>query len=335
MLQVLLLILKILLWVVLGILGLLLLLILLILFAPIKYQVDAKYYGKAKILAKVSFLIVSVKVFFDQETKEMTNVIRILGIPFKPKSESKPKDVDSAFDDEDDEFNLEEELVEDVPSVGLSNIQNEHITDGTDEPVSSIVSGEEANDETGSTNTALNEEFDLWDNDDKTLPEEEKKLSGRIKVFIRKLWEKLIKVKDFIINLNPDTISDTFNKKTAKIRRTINRFKQFWNMKCTIKTRAYLKKYIVSVIKHIAPRKVKGYIHFGMDEPYKTGQVIGYLSMIPFVYQKHLTWEPDFYNKVMEGELYLKGRLRIGYIARIVLKLHVWKTIKMATKITK
>ncbi len=321
MLQVLLLILKILLWIILGLLGLVLVLLLLVLFAPIKYEVDANYYGTAKVKAKVSFLIVSVRVFFDQETKEFTNVIRILGIPLKQKKKDKPKKSEDVFDDEEVKESLE-------PNQDPK--PNQNLESGQDiEQKQDTVSQENTDD------ASLNEEFDLWNTEDKVVPEEEKKLVVRIKIFFKKLWEKVIKIKDFLINLNPDTISEAISKKTAKLRRTISRFKQFWNMKCTIKTRAYLKKYIVSVLKHIAPRKVRGFIHFGMDEPYKTGQTIGYLSMLPFVYQKHLVWEPDFYNKVMEGELYLKGKLRIGYIARIVLKLHIWKTIKMASKIMK
>lgn len=329
MLQVLLLILKILLWVILGLLGLVLLLLLLVLFAPIKYEVDAKYYGTAKVKAKVSFLIVSIRVCFDQETKEFTNVTRVLGIPLKQKKKDKPKKKEDVFEDVssvEDEFSFDEELIEDVSRV---NAQISEENKQKSEPNQDVTTKETADD------ALLNEEFDLWDNEDKVIPEEEKKLVVRIKIFFKKLWDKLVAIKDLLVHLNPDTISEAINKKTAKLRRTVNRFKQFWNMKCTIKTRSYLKKYIVSVLKHIAPKKVKGYIHFGMEEPYKTGQIIGYLSMIPFVYQKHLVWEPDFYNKIIEGDLYLKGKVRIGYIARIVLKIHIWKTIKMATKIMK
>ena len=35
----------------------------------------------------------------------------------------------------------------------------------------------------------------------------------------------------------------------------------------------------------------------------------------------------------IEGELYLKGKIRLGYIARIVLNINIWKTIKAARKI--
>lgn len=319
MLQVLLLILKILLWVLLGVLGLALLLLILVLAMPLKYTIDAEYYGNAKVKAKVSFLIVSIKIFFDQETKELTNKIRILGIPFKLKDSSEQKENKSKKTKQ--QKNKRKKTSEDVHSIDNS-LSNENISTDT------------KMDYSDNDFTSVNEEFDLWNNEEDTLPKEEKKFFGRLKVFLKSLWNKLLKIKDFLAKLTPDNLESAFYKKTAKIRRTVNRFKQFWDMKCTIKTRAYLKKYIISVLKHIAPRKVKGYIHFGMDEPYKTGRTIGYLSMIPFSYQKDLEWEPDFYNKVMEGELYLKGKIRLGYIARIVLNINVWKTIKMATKIT-
>ena len=320
MLQILLTILKIILWIFLGILGLVVVLLLLVLFAPIKYKVDAKKYETIKVKAKINFLIASVTVLFDQETNQLDNVVRICGIPLKfggSEKKDKPKKEKKGKKQKD----IVEETIED------SSVEN--ITEDTS--IQSIDVASETS-ETQTENTLESDKFDVFE-DTNELPKEEKHLLGRIKVLFKKIWEKLIKVKDFLIDFNPDTVSEFINNKTCKLRKTIHRFKIFWNMKCTVKTRAYLKKYLLSVFKHIAPRKVKGNVKFGFDEPYKTGQIIGYISMLPFVYQKELYWEPDFYNKVIEGELYLKGKIRLGYIARIVLNINIWKTIKAARKI--
>ena len=72
MLHVLLLILKIIGWILLGIIGLLLLLVMLILFCPIRYQADISYQGGKTLQAKakVRYLILSVRVLYDQSREK-------------------------------------------------------------------------------------------------------------------------------------------------------------------------------------------------------------------------------------------------------------------------
>ncbi len=306
MLHIILTILKIILWILLGILGLALLLVLVLAFAPIRYKVDASYYDRVKVRAKINFLIVSLSVAYDQETGQADSVIRICGILFKPRREKKHKTISVEAD----------ETVEDE----TETVEDEAETVGDEE--NPVRDEDIVTEETKSCTDYVETEH--------------KRKTGfikKIRVIFGKIRDKLIKIKDFLLDFNPDTIADFLNKKTLKVRKNLHRFNIFWNMKCTVKTRAYLKKYILSVLRHIAPDKIKGYVHFGFDEPYKTGRIIGYISMLPFVYQKNLVWEPDFYNKVMEGQVYFKGKIRIGYVLRIALNINIWKTVKVAKKI--
>ena len=189
--------------------------------------------------------------------------------------------------------------------------------------------------ETKTEEAPEHEIFDLDEPDD--LSEEEKKQSGRLKILCRKVWEKIKKVWTFVINHTPgkvaERVTDKIEKKTATAKKKLRRLQKFWNLSCTVKTREYLKKYIPRTLKHILPRKVKGYVHYGMDEPYKTGQVTGYLSLLPFVYQKGLSMQPDFEQKVLELDVKLKGRIRLGYLLRIVLNINIWRTLKVAKKV--
>ena len=164
-----------------------------------------------------------------------------------------------------------------------------------------------------------------------------KHIIKRLKILCRKVWEKIKKVWTFVINHTPgkvaERVTDKIEKKTATAKKKLRRLQKFWNLSCTVKTREYLKKYIPRTLKHILPRKVKGYVHYGMDEPYKTGQVTGYLSLLPFVYQKGLSMQPDFEQKVLELDVKLKGRIRLGYLLRIVLNINIWRTLKVAKKV--
>lgn len=332
MLHVLLLIIKIIGWTLLGIVGLLLLLVLLILFCPIRYQADVSYQGGKTLQAKakVRYLILSVRVLYDQrrEKDKLEQEIRVLWFRLgKKKAEAAEHEAehlaDEGFDDAWDDVDEDEEddAVSEIPTISLpeidtsENIETETENKTEEEPEPEV--------------------FDLDEPDD--LPEEEKKRSGRLKILCRKVWEKIKKIWTFVINHTPgkvaERVTDKIEKKTATAKKKIRRLQKFWNLSCTVKTREYLKKYIPRTFKHILPRKVKGYVHYGMDEPYKTGQVTGYLSLLPFVYQKGLSMQPDFEQKVLELDVKLKGRIQLGYLLRIVLNRNIWRTIKVAKKV--
>ena len=368
-------VLKILLWIILGILGLILLLVLLVLFAPIKYKVDAEYHGTAKVYARIKFLIVSVRFRFNQENKALEQDIRIAGIRHrtdksakenkqkKSGKKSREKAEDKSENESENEIDFADEInsgmldsdvgetdtvtksmsTQKIPDVldSQDEVQKADMSEISEESYSSQDATHDFADEGNNESEDLNddsfvhEEFDLWDNEVEELPKSERSVFGRIKAFFAGLAAKVKKLINWLKNFSPDKIAEKIDSKTADIRRKINRLKKFWNMSCTVKTRAYLKKYIVGLLKHIGPRKIKGHVRYGFDEPYKTGQITGYLSLLPFVYQKGFTLEPDFYNKVIDGNISLKGRIRIGYIIRIALNINLWRTIKLATKVMK
>lgn len=335
MLHILWVILKIILIILAVVLGLLLLLVLIVLFAPIRYKVAADIGDDINVVAKVRFLFVSVNILFDKNEKKLDTFLRIFGIRFglgdkegkghKEKKEKKRRKKDlvnnEALTDEGETKNDNINSVEESESA--ESIKKEVALENSDDTDS---------DEDIS-------EYDLW-SDEETLDEDEKKLSGRLK----RLFKKTKKTVDDFEGKDEEEIKETlFQKvekkynelaeKKAKIDNKINRFKKFWNMKCTVKTRNHIGKYLIGLLKHIAPKKIIGHLRYGFDEPSTTGQVTGYLSLLPFVYQKCFSLYPDFYEKVIEGEVTIKGRIILGYIARIVLKRYIWQTIKMARKI--
>ena len=119
MLHVLLLILKIIGWILLGIIGLLLLLVILILFCPIRYQADISYQGGKTLQAKakVRYLILSVRVLYDQsrEKDKLKQEIRLLWFRIgKKKAEEAEREVehhaDEGFDDAWDDIDVDSDM---------------------------------------------------------------------------------------------------------------------------------------------------------------------------------------------------------------------------------
>lgn len=334
MLHVLLLILKIILYIILCILGLLLLIVLTVLFAPIRYRVEAEYYDNAKVYAKIRFLIVSIAIRFNQEDKTLDNTVRVAGFRIKNNEDNEPKR-SKRYSKKSNKSNKKSR-------------DDDGLKSETDDAINNIVKPSEEESVNIEHNVAepmhdaiLNEEYDLWNNEDKEdkdediLPEKEKRIFGRIWEFFKGLIDKVRKIYTKLNELKnkPAKIADEIKIRVENAKRKLNRLEKFWNASCTVKTRKYLKRYLVGLLKHIGPRKVKGHVRYGFDEPYKTGKATGYLSLMPFVYHKGFYLEPDFYNKILEGNVLLKGRIRLGYIIRIALNINIWRTIKLARKI--
>lgn len=71
------------------------------------------------------------------------------------------------------------------------------------------------------------------------------------------------------------------------------------------------------LIGHLYPGKGHGKIVFGFGDPYQTGQVLTWASLIYPLYARRLELCPMFDRKVLEGELWFRGRLRLGTLAWI------------------
>lgn len=328
MLHVLLLILKIILWIVLGLLALVLLLLLTVLFAPIHYSANVVVDDNASVAAKVRFLMVSFMVDFDRKAKKLDTTLKIFGIKFGRKKDKKQKS--DAKADVAKKVNKEEAREETNPKAGIE--ANDEISSEADDKAdeeTNLQANVNADEETilqvnADEEANINSVADTTENIQKQEPEKRRKKEKKKKEKDKASSNNLKTGKN-----KPEAVKDKVELVKTKYRRLI----KFWNMGCTLKTRRYLKRYFPKLIRHIGPRKLKGHVRYGFDEPATTGQVTGYLSLLPFMYQKNFYPEPDFYNKVLECDVSLRGWLQLGYIIRPVLRLHIWKTIKMARKI--
>lgn len=71
----------------------------------------------------------------------------------------------------------------------------------------------------------------------------------------------------------------------------------------------------------LKPKRLESNLHFGFEEPYHTGQALAVLSMIyPFV-GEYMNIVPDFEKRVLEGDFFIKGRLRMIHLVILAWKL--------------
>lgn len=63
------------------------------------------------------------------------------------------------------------------------------------------------------------------------------------------------------------------------------------------------------LLSKLLPKRVWGDLHFGTDDPALTGEILGGISIFYPLFMDNVKVVPDFQESVLEGELYLKGRI--------------------------
>lgn len=78
--------------------------------------------------------------------------------------------------------------------------------------------------------------------------------------------------------------------------------------------------YLKKLFYIIKPDKLEGRVKFGFDDPATTGQVLGKLAMMLPLYDNFLIVQPDFTEKCLEGDLKGKGKIFLGSLLVLIIK---------------
>jgi hypothetical protein len=92
------------------------------------------------------------------------------------------------------------------------------------------------------------------------------------------------------------------------------------------------KEQLFVVLKHVRPKKYKINVKFGTSDPALTGQILGILGMLMPLYKNNAVFIPDFENAILEGDIYLKGRVTLARVLWIAWKLYRDKNVKRCYK---
>ncbi|WP_186422716.1 DUF2953 domain-containing protein [Lacrimispora celerecrescens] len=283
MLHIILFILKILGLLVLIVLGLVLTVALLILLVPVRYQAEGSYDGKVKGKARITWLLHILSVTAQYE-EDLIVRIRIFGF-----RKGKPKKMDSELKEAEDIMVQAMEIMEPEPIREAQEVKDEIHDRVKEEPKNLPPPREELR--------------------NLTPPKEEskKKKGFRVMGVFKKLKKKVLmaftKLKFFFLRIC-DTLRTIKDKKDEIYAWISNKENQ--------KTGKLLFRQVKRLIRHILPRRGKGNITFGFDDPYLTGQVLTYASVIYPLCHKHLNLYPVFDQTVFMVEGTFRGRIRLG-----------------------
>ena len=298
MIQVLLLILKIIGIMILSVLGLILLVLALILFVPVFYRIRVIHNPeKTQVKARISFLFPLLLVTV-QYLKKLSYKLRVFGIalldsdkPKKVKNKKAKKPKNKKKRKEKNPVTPEpvpETVAEPVASVETQATEQEAASPSVTEPIA-----------------------------ENSKPKQEQKKEK--KNILEKIKGKIQKIRETISNI------------IKKIKKLLHQKEEVQRILAKPETKQALKfawDKLKRLLKQVLPRKIKGYVAYGADNPATTGQVLGILSIVYAKTGQLLTIRPNFEEKQLECDVELKGHIQVFTLLVIAIKVFFNKELR-------
>ncbi len=293
---ILLMVLKIIGIILLILLGLMILITLLLLFVPVRYELKGNFTDKDTydFSVRISWLLRIVQFKLLGHNKTVTNRITLFGIRLKKREKVKTKKKKNKSSEDDNNI---EGNPENSQTVQEENRQDEV---SHKEPVEDNQGCETCTEGTDGKKVGI---------------------FTKIKNFFKSLISK--------IRQTFKKICDTI--KTAKDK--IQKVDEFLHDEKNIELFMLGKNELFYLLKHYMPRKWKGRLLLGTGEPASTGYALGTLYALYPVHGGNLIVTPDFENKVIKGNVFVRGRIRGIHTARTVI--HLFKNKHLRNMIFK
>ena len=86
------------------------------------------------------------------------------------------------------------------------------------------------------------------------------------------------------------------------------------------------------LLKKVKPSKIEGEVVLGTGDPATTGQMIGAIVAVYGFFPEKLHVTPDFEEKKYEGNLHVKGKLRLIHVVVIAVRLIADRNFRYVVK---
>ena len=308
--HIVLLILKIIGIILLVLLGLILALLFLLVFVPFYYKAEGDFYdNKPYAKFRIRYLFPFLQIYVQYKDGVPDGKVKLLGITvydvFSEKETSKEEECEILGNPKDAESYSTE-----------SKIQN---------PDATIVMENVSVDETKHKDME-DAEKDTEDTEDTPLG-----IWGKIKYFVcviknkcSELLTKLKEIKEKGLN---------FKAKISHVTTQIKYYYAICQMEVTKVVYEKAKHALLKLWNHLKPRKGYARFHFGTGDPASTGQICGIFGMLyPFL-GKYIIPEPDFEQKIYEGDFCFSGHLTVFALLQVVWLILFDKDIRRLRKI--
>ena len=331
-------------WILLGILGLILLTVLTVLLVPIRYRADGVWKEEKYIRGRVTWLLhlLFLRVTYE---KELLLEVRVAGFLIYPKKErsGKKKKAASGADAEEGTSAAGVELPDEIDDTEVSGSAAAEVNDV--EPQSADPNDESAarsDGEASATKDAApgasetqSQEAEASKAQKTGSPDADKTQAADSDTvfdqstgsFFEKLSGKFSKIADRLRGMQ---------QKTDQLKQQTAYYKRIWDQPQTRQAIRVGFYELGEIIRYVLPRKLEVFGIVGTGDPASTGQILAIQGMLYPWHKGNIRLEPDFEEKHIEGELHLKGRIRLGTLGicglRILLNKNVRRLIRILRK---
>ena len=326
MLHILLFILKIIGILLLSILGLILLILALVLLVPVRYRAGLQMRTIAEYSAdgKASWLLGLICLTGGYDGEQVKLDIRIFGhslLHKKPKKQKKRRKKSP------------QRQTGEQPAVREIKAEKENIEPENAECIPLVEQARPKQDE----KTSVQEISDTEDG--RTDADEVERTSGTHEK--NHIWQKLrngfmrLSRLPSQIRQKASSIGHTWknlSKRKDHLQSTVEKYHSFWNRTCTQAAKDHILREVKYLLRHILPKKLEGTLTFGLEDPATTGQVLGILCVLAVFTGNHLEVNGNFEGKMLEGDVSIKGHIRLCHIAKSAISLLIDKNIRKTIK---
>lgn len=159
---------------------------------------------------------------------------------------------------------------------------------------------------------------------------EKEERAYRVKHFLERMVHIPEQVRSGMKNIQKSV--HRISNRLRNIKDQATKYLDFWNLEMMQASRQHVWKEIRYLLRHLTPRMVNGKLLIGFEDPATTGQVLGILSVLAVFGGNHLEVEADFQQSVLEGNLKIKGHIRLCHIAKSALSLLTDQNIRQTIK---
>ena len=308
MIQVLLLILKIIGIALASILGLVLFVLLLVLFIPIRYRARViKKPEHLEVTGRVSFLFSFLRVtvrYFEKLTYQGHIFVFKFLDSEKEKKEKRPKRAKKKKTQSKKEESVEQQEEPQLLSENEEQKQEELLletTEKTEEPLEEV------------------EEPTLDEVLDEMMQEEADSVKTEKVGFFEKIGLKIEQIKDTI---------DTTIGKIKRIWHQKEEVERILEKERTKRAISFVLGKVVKILRHILPRKLKGYLIFGSGDPATTGKILAVLGIVYAKTGPLIDITPNFVEKQFECDLEMEGKIQIIVLVVIAVQIILNKEVR-------
>lgn len=121
----------------------------------------------------------------------------------------------------------------------------------------------------------------------------------------------------------PPSTGGSGKKTTGRLdslRKKIHEFREAYQEYHGKQLMDFAKQSIIKILRHVLPRRMRGFIRFGFDDPAVTGIVTGGAALFYPKYRDTLVLGPDFGQECFEADCRGRGRIHPGFFLYMGLK---------------